>query len=394
MMIAGQVKSRMQSAPVDSSVVAPSARRYRCPGCGAELLFQPSHNSLRCEYCGRQEHIPATFEAVNERSFEEYLTPRAAQLQMLAARACEVQCESCGATTVFTPPEVAGKCDFCGAKIVAQPKSSDPLVAPEGVLPFHFTPAQSSEAVRRWMQSLWFAPSALKKFANQESISGVYLPYWTYDAYAVSHYTGRRGEHYFETEHYTTTDHNGNRVTRTRQVRKTRWYDASGKVSRRFDDILIPASAALPAPRLRALEPWDLSQLVAYEPAYLLGFKAQRYQVDLRGGFEQAQQRAAPVISDDIRRDIGGDEQQIDQQRTHYSAVTFKHILLPVYVSAYRYRHQIYQVLINGRTGEVQGDRPYSVWKILLLILFVLFVIGAAVLMSGDSNFSFNVSVK
>lgn len=371
----------MQSASIDSSVAR--SHHYRCPGCGAELIFQPSHSSLRCEYCGRQERIPATLEAVNERSFEEYLKPRAAQLKTITTNACEVQCSSCGATTAFTPPEVAGKCDFCGAKIVAQSKSADPLVAPEAVLPFRVTPMLAAEAVRRWLNGLWFAPNALKKFASQESISGVYLPYWTYDAQTISYYTGRRGEHYFETEHYTTTDQQGNRVERTRQIRKTRWHHASGKVFRRFDDILIPASVALSATRLSALEPWDLNQLVAFEPAYLLGFKAQRYQVDLKRGFEQARAGATTVISSDIRRDIGGDEQQIDQQRTHYSGVTFKHILLPVYVGAYRYRQQVYQVLINGRTGEVQGDRPYSFWKIFFLILFILIAISALVLLGN-----------
>ena len=77
----------------------------------------------------------------------------------------------------------------------------------------------------------------------------------------------------------------------------------------------------------------------------------------------------------DARRDIGGDEQRVSNVETQYSAVTFKHLLLPVYVGAYRFNDKVFQVVVNGRTGEVQGERPYSVWKILLLVLAILFVL-------------------
>ena len=173
-------------------------------------------------------------------------------------------------------------------------------------------------------------------------------------------------------------------MQRTRQVRHTRWHHASGQVERWFDDILIPATRSLPPPRLNALEPWDLGELTPYEPAYLSGYKAQRYQVSLAEGFELAKQTAAPVIEADVRRDIGGDEQRVSNVVTQYSAVTFKHLLLPVYVGAYRFNDKVYQVVVNGRTGEVQGERPYSVWKIALLVLFILFVLLILVFVFGN----------
>jgi ribosomal protein S27E len=350
--------------------------RYHCPACGADLLFEPKDGRLTCPYCGHTEQIPASAEQVEERSYEEYLRPRPNQLQTLAAGALEVQCSSCGATVTFTPPEVARACDFCGAAIVAQPKAADPTVAPEAVLPFRITKPQAASAMKSWISSRWFAPDALKKFATQEGIDGVYLPFWTYDTHTTSHYTGQRGEHYYETETYYERDAQGNSVERTRQVQRTRWYSASGTVSRWFDDILIPATRSLPQNRLTALEPWDMVELKPYEPAFLSGYKAQRYQVELAEGFEQAKQVAARVIESDVRHDIGGDVQQINNISTHYSGITFKHVLLPVYAGAYRLNQKVYQVVINGRTGEVQGDRPYSILKIGCLILFILFMLG------------------
>src|SRR5215212_9072187 len=158
----------MQAPPQQTN--AEKVHRYPCPACGAILVFEPKDGALSCPYCGHKEQIPQSAEQVEERSFEQYLRPRAEQLEVIAAGALEVQCSSCGATVTFVPPEVARECDFCGAKIVAQPKSADPTVAPEGVLPFRITHPQATLAVRQWLSSRWLAPDALKKFATPEAI--------------------------------------------------------------------------------------------------------------------------------------------------------------------------------------------------------------------------------
>ncbi len=361
----------MQTSPADPEKI----HRYPCTACGADLLYEPKDGFLSCRYCGHKEAIPASAEQVEERSFEQYLQIRPDQLEQLAANALEVQCQSCGATVTFTPPEVARQCDFCGVQIVAQAKSADPILAPEGVLPFCIAQAQASAGLHQWLLSRWFAPNALKQFAQPDSVHGVYLPFWTYDTNTTSYYTGERGEHYYVNETYYETDSQGRPVARTRQVRHTRWYPASGMVSRWFDDVLVPATVSLQQKRLEALEPWDLAELRPYDPAFLSGFKAQRYQVDLAQGFERVRQVTANVIQGDVRASIGGDEQRIHNISTHYSGITFKHLLLPVYAGAYRFNKKLYQIVVNGRTGEIQGDRPYSFWKIALFVMALLFVL-------------------
>jgi DNA-directed RNA polymerase subunit RPC12/RpoP len=361
--------------------------RYPCVVCGANLVFEPKGGKLTCPYCGHSEIIPQSKEQIEERSYEAFLRPRAEMLQPLAKEAMQVSCNSCGAVITFVPPETAKECDFCGAKIVAQPKAADPLVAPEGVLPFSITNQQAAANLRAWISSRWFAPNALKEFARPDKIDSIYIPYWTYDAYTTSHYSGERGEYYYETEWYTETDAQGNRQQRSRQVRKTRWYSVSGTVERWFDDVLVPATKSLPVHYIEKLEPWDFVELKAYEPAYLAGHKAQTYQVALDEGFERFKQIAAGFIDGDVRNDIGGDEQRIHDVATHYSAITFKHLLLPVYAGAYRFNNKVYQIVINGRTGVVQGMRPYSYLKIgclvaailgiILFIIFLVAIIGA-----------------
>ena len=368
------------------AVTSQRIHRYPCPACGADLLYEPKDGFLSCQHCGNKEAIPESAEGVEERSFESYLQMRPQELQPLAANALEVQCQSCGAKVAFTPPEVARQCDFCGVQIVAEAKSADPTLAPQGILPFCITQQQANASLREWLRSRWFAPNALKTFAQPDAIGGVYIPFWTYDTNTTSFYEGERGDHYYTTETYYESDGKGGQVARTRQVQHTRWSPASGTVTRWFDDLLVPATVSMAENRLDALEPWDLMELRPYDPAFLSGFKAQHYQVDLAKGFERVKQVCSPVIRYDVSNDIGGDEQRIHNVATHYSGITFKHLLLPVYAGAYRFNRKVFQIVINGRTGEILGDRPYSYWKIALLVVAILFVLLILVAVFGSGN--------
>jgi len=360
-------------------------QHFPCSSCGADLVYEPGDGFLTCPYCGHKEAIPESAAKVEEQSFEKSLKIRPEQMGKLATDALEVQCQSCGAKSIFTPPEVAGRCEFCGVQIVAQPKSADPILTPGGLLPFSITQQQANSDLQHWLSTRWFAPNSLKHFAQPDAIHGVYIPFWTYTTNTSTDYVGQRGEYYYVTETYTDRDSQGREVQRTREVRYTRWHDASGTVTGWFFDVLIAATLSLPANYLAALEPWDMEKLKPYNPAFLSGFKAQRYQVDLAQGFENAKKVIAPTIERDVRNDIGGDEQRIETLVTDYSETTFKHLLLPVYAGAYRYNGKLFQIVVNGRTGEIQGDRPYSFWKIALLVVsLLLLVMLIAVLFGGN----------
>lgn len=361
------------------------AHQFPCPSCGADLVYEPKEGVLACTYCGHKEAIAPIEAEVQERPFDQYVRLRPEQMGQLAHNALEVQCQSCGAKTLFVPPEVAGRCEFCGVQIVAQAKSADPILAPEGLLPLRIAQTEVTASLREWLSSKWFAPNGLKHLAQPEAIHGIYIPFWVYYTNTTTQYAGQRGDYYYTTETYYDTDQQGRRVQRTRQVRHTRWSPASGTVEGWFGDLLIPATNSLSSDRLRALEPWDLNRLRPYNPAYLAGFKAQRYQVDLGDGFERAKDLMAPVIERDVRNDIGGDEQRIDGMSTDYFKTTFKHLLLPVYAGAYRFNAKLFQIVVNGCTGEIHGDRPYSAWKITLFVVSLSVLILILALVFGDA---------
>jgi hypothetical protein len=335
------------------------------------MEFDPASGCMKCRSCGHAEAISSPEAMMAGRHpFAEAISQGGGQHVPISEQAIQASCDGCGSVVVFEPPEVAGSCPFCGASIVAEPKAADPLIAPDGVLPVKVTKSAAQTEVQRWLATRWFAPNALQRIAQPEGISGVYLPFWSYASDTRSQYVGERGEHYFETEYYTETDSNGNTVQQSRQVQRTR----SNEVSQNFNDLLIPATRAVSQRRLDALEPWDLDALRPYEPAYLAGLKAQRYQIELADGFEKAKEVMEAQIREAVRQNIGGDEQRIESIQTEYAAVTFLHLLLPVWMAAYRFQAKIYQVLVNARTGEVQGERPYSSVKIALFSAAILLV--------------------
>lgn len=358
----------------------PSGKRFPCQKCGARLDFDPSARALKCPYCGFLEEIAAAPEQVQERDWDAFWEHQAGAETTLAGHSCEVTCQACNAVVLLEDKVATDRCPYCGTHLENQPESAHGMIAPEGVLPFALSRKQAIEAFNRWIASRWFAPNSLRNFANLGHLSGIYVPYWTFDAMTYTHYTGQRGDNYTVTETYTEHDANGNPVTRTRSVTKTRWTWVSGRVDHFFDDVLICASNSLPRDFITSLEPWDLHQLEGYKPDFLSGFQTERYAVGLKDGFGQAREVMDHRIRQLCCRDIGGDHQTLETVTTQHLGVTFKHVLLPVWLAAYRHLDKPYRILVNARTGEVVGSRPYSWVKITLLVLAILAAILAAVL--------------
>lgn len=324
-----------------------------------------------CPYCGTENRITAPDQPVREQNFAEELA-RISQgedtIEILS-----VHCDTCGAETQLSPNVTADVCPFCGAAIVAQ-AASHKLIKPQSLLPFYITRDQAITGFQQWLRSRWFAPGNLYKLAQKAAINGTYLPYWTYDSNTLTAYTGQRGDDYWVTQTYTSHE-NGRAVTRTRQARHTRWSNVSGHVINNFDDVLIVATDSLPRHYVDELEPWDLQHLVSYSAEYLGGFITQSYDVDLTQGFERARGVMDPVIRQSICDDIGGDHQRITWFHVEYNDITFKHLLLPIWISAYQYMNKSYRFLVNARTGEVQGERPYSWIKITFAIILATLAI-------------------
>jgi len=357
------------AAPAD----IPAEHRFPCDNCGADFRYDPTARRLICDHCGNTGEIDGQATAPTALAELDYRAALSAELPLAEMEETRVsKCPNCGAEVEFDADIHATECPFCATPVVTD-TGTHRHIKPKGVLPFAIDEADARDAMTAWLGRLWFAPSGLQDYARKgRAMQGIYVPYWTFDADTRSAYTGERGTVYYETQIVV-------RDGKRQQVRvaKVRWARVRGKVRRFFDDVLVLASTSLPKRYTDALEPWDLSALEPYAPEFLAGFRAEGYSVALEDGFEQARAQMDRVIQRDIRFDIGGDRQRIHTVDTRLGAVTFKHVLLPVWLAAYKYRGETYRFVVNGRTGRVQGERPYSAWKIAVAVLLGLAVAAA-----------------
>ncbi|HUX96168.1 MAG TPA: hypothetical protein VMV47_10595 [Bacteroidales bacterium] len=352
-----------------------------CKGCSGKLQFAPGTNSLKCPYCGMENEIEVSTEVFEELDFEKFV--KEFEENETSEEVATIKCQGCGAQTTFDPNVVSDSCPCCGSPLVVKEATTSHVIKPKAILPFAIDQNTAFREFGVWIKKLWFAPNKLKLFARHAGkLTGLYIPYWTYDSDTATDYTGEKGVDYHATETYTATQ-NGRSVTKTRTVTRTRWSSVSGHVDKIFDDVLAVASKSLPKEYVEKLEPWDLQNLVSFNSSYLSGFKAESYQLDLREGFDDAKVKMNKAIHEAICRDIGGDHQRVQTTNTIWKNITFKHILMPIWISAYNYKNKTYRFLINGRTGEVQGERPYSWIKIAFAVLAAASVILAIVLLAN-----------
>ncbi len=344
-----------------------------CANCGAELRFKPGSHQLKCEYCGYEEFIEQAKNSFEELELEHYL--KVVGDNAYTETIDVLRCKNCGANQHVEENYKALHCVYCGEPLIKEDIEKEGWILPGAVVPFQLDASQARGIFKKWVHKIWFAPNKLKRAAlNPESIHGLYLPYWTFDANLFAAYEGQRGDYYYETERYRTK--NG---VQTRQVRKTRWSYASGTVNGFIDDILINASEKKRRELPKKIAHWNLKELTAFSSKYLAGFVTEKYTISLKDGHHSSFQRAKGIAHNWIRTDIGGDTQQIHQANIKLSDETFKHILLPVYISSYTYNNKEYYFYVNGQTGVISGVHPYSFWKIFLLILFVIIVIAGII---------------
>ena len=365
--------ARSQPDKPGESVDDGKGRVFPCEKCGADLEFHIGQQDLKCPFCGHEKLIELTVDVeIAEQDFRAILEKvrewREQSGESSNDGQSEVRCSGCGANVVFVGSLTSSECPYCGAPIQRDKVHDSPKRIPvHGILSFQVEKEKARMNLSEWVRSRWFAPNEFLKRGVEGRFNGVYLPFWTYDSMTFSRYCGERGDHY-----YVTVTVNG----QSKQEQRTSWTSVSGSHQRFFDDVLVLATKGMSRELMDSLEPWPLAELQSFSQELLAGFMARTYEVELDEGFPIAQKRIDAGIASDVRGLIGGDEQRITEIKTRYDAITFKHLLLPVWLLAYRYNDKSFQVLVNAVTGEVQGERPYSFWKITLTVLSVLAVVG------------------
>ena len=338
----------------------------KCPQCDGVMEFDPKTGDLRCPYCEYTEAI----------KIEDTTPKKAKELDFFDAKErqnCDwrvnkktVICDSCGAESIYDALEIASVCPFCGSNQVMEANDKDTM-APGGVVPFQISDKEAAELFQKWIKKKWFCPKLAKESAKAKSFKGVYFPYWTFDTTTQSSYTAKYGK-----------DRRVRRGDKT--VIETDWYTTSGNHNEFINDELVLASTTHDQAMLRGLEPFNTEDNKGYKPEYLAGFTAQRYSVGLEDAWEKAKQlikrKLENSISKKVRREKHADRVGRINLSTTYSDITYKYLLLPVWLSTFKYQDKVYQFMVNGQTGKVSGKTPISVFRVLLAIFIAILILG------------------
>lgn len=342
--------------------------------CGAELLYAPGTTELKCEYCNHTQAIPPALNGFEELELKPYLEEMGANTH--SEEITMLHCKNCGANQHIEENYKSLACIYCSMPLIVADMYKEAWIVPGAVLPFQIDQKKAHQIFKKWVDGLWFAPNKLKKAAlDPQNTKGLYAPYWTFDANLFATYTGERGDYYYVTVPYTTT-RNGKTTTGTRQERRTRWTPAAGSVSGFIDDTLIKASKQRAGVIPVSVARWDLKKLLPFDSSYLSGFVTEKYTISLKEGHLESNKEARNIAENWACRDIGGDEQRVTSISMELSDETFKHILLPVYISAYSFKGKRYSFFVNGQSGVLSGDRPYSFWKIFFFSIAILAVVA------------------
>jgi len=360
-----------------SAPAAPAKlRKFPCAACGADVVWNPGAASLKCPYCGAERHFPRTIAEVREHPIEEALAG-AHDLGWGMARKA-VTCRGCGATTTFAAGVAASRCAFCGAPSVVEAPANESMVRPEGLLPFRVDRDAAAGKFRQWLSGLWFRPNDLSQKSALSELTGVYVPFWTFDAATHSAWTAEAG---YDTQQSVQVEENGQWVTRYET--RTRWENAEGVHEHAFDDVPVPASKGLPPDLAGSIEPFPTHDLISYEPSYLSGFLAEEYALGAKDALLRAEERMSQEIYAACSREVPGDRSRNLNVRTAWSAMTYKNALLPVWIAAYQYAGTPYRFLVNGVMGRVAGHAPLSWIKVTVAVLAALAVLLLVAYLKG-----------
>ena len=336
-------------------------QKFECPACGAEAHWSPAKHALICPFCGTES--PAKLETrgaetvIVEHDLVAALRGIPDAQRGWRAEKTSVQCRSCHAISVFNPERVGQRCEFCGSsELVPYDQAKDPY-SPESLLPFAIDESRARDLIRAWYGRQWLAPNKLRSRALTDTVRGLYVPYWTFDAQVHARWTAESGRYYYVTV-------NGKSEQRV-----------ECELDHFFDDEPVAASRGVPPGLLNRIEPFPTMSLIPYDPGYLAGWTVERYQIDLVAAAQRSRAQMEMKMRQLCAAQVPGDTHRNLQVAGDYSGQTFKHILVPLWILSYTYGATSYQVVANGVTGRMAGQRPWSWIKIVLLVLVALILL-------------------
>jgi DNA-directed RNA polymerase subunit RPC12/RpoP len=349
-------------APPDN-VSQPEVVDFKCPQCGAATAFSAADGGLTCSHCGYYEAPEKAVVGKRAAQFEFTVETMERATQGWGAERKELACQDCGATTTIPADSLTHTCTFCGSNQVIQRQAAQDVMRPRFLIPFKIEAEACQKITGEWLSSSWMTPAALQKLAALAKFNGVFLPFWTFAATTCADWKAQVG--HTRTERY--YDH-GEWKTRT----VTDWVWESGQATLKIVDLLQPGTARLSARLLKEVKSYNLSELAPYEPKYLAGLQAQAYDIPLEKAWDTGRQEMRERTRQACLSQASTSQVRSFSMNLDFVDESWRYVLLPVYLATYTYESKPYQVMVNGETGKITGQRPADWNKIWLVIALLL----------------------
>ncbi|MGD0005643.1 MAG: hypothetical protein ABSE06_15605 [Anaerolineaceae bacterium] len=352
-------------APRPADLVVEEPTTYKCPNCGATIKYDITAGGVACEYCGYT--TPALAQKVGvQAQISDFTLETLSQAEKgwgLDRRV--LHCDSCGAELAIAEGALTATCPFCASTRVNLRQAPSENLRPHFLIPFKITPEIVRQRAREWLGKGWFHPGGLADSSAIDRFSGVYLSFWTFDANIGSDWNAEVGyereERYFDASA---------KEWRTRTVIDWRW--ERGYVVTRVKDLLVAGTARMSHLILEKVYPFNLNDLVTYSPDFLAGWQALTYDITLPKAWEAGKANMREKAKSACYADIPTNHVRNFSISADFSDEAWRYILLPVYVAAYLFEDKTYQVMVNGQTGTVAGQKPVAWWKVWLAIGLLL----------------------
>lgn len=333
---------------------------FNCPQCHAATAYSATDGGLTCTYCGYYEPPKRAVVGKGAEEFEFTVETMARAAHGWGTARQELQCQNCGAYTSVPPDSLTHVCPFCDSNKVIQREAPQDVLRPRFLIPFKIEEKACHTIALEWMGSSWLTPKALQRLATVETFTGVYLPYWTFDSTTEADWRAEVG--HTKTERYYS---GGKWHTRTTTV----WKWESGRVKLVHDDLVVAGTARLSQLLLERIDAFNLHELAPYEPTYLAGFQAQSYDIALEKAWEEARHQMREKTRHNCRSQASTSKIRNFSMNCNFSEESWRYVLLPVYLANYHYAEKTFQVMVNGQTGAIAGQRPVDWGKVWLAVV-------------------------
>ena len=335
----------------------------KCGSCGGTLRYDIASYGLVCDFCGtvRRLHRPEEGAAIGEFDFATAL--RGSGTNWGVTRRL-VACKSCGAQLLYNSDQMSGMCPYCGSAVVLSAEDADCGVAPSAIIPFTLTKEQVAEKFYRWNKFAFWSPEKFRRGKILSELTPVYIPYWSFEADAVTTYSGRFGH----------TVGSGDRE-------RTDWYQKTGIAEKHISEFNVCGSRKFFNDKmLNSVVSFKSRECLPYTPETLSGMAAEIYTIGIDEAWNYAKTTGLKKeIMESTREHEHADCYSNLVYSTEYYNVKFKYVLVPVYLAGCRYGGKIYNVVASGTNGRGKCGRPVSIAKFIItpLLFVAYFVIGA-----------------